>query len=272
MNVNAQYETIRLSRIGEAVGITCDSIQNIFLKTNVDSAITFRKRIISIKENRWGEICHIGYSLVPDEVRDSSLSYIYDFVERYLLELDLLNNHNDIMKRLSTDDVSLNGDYPSILDELSSELQVSIESIKYHRYRFNINKGTKKFYMDFSPNCQLILGADDKELEENFSRHFRYYTKTPKDSVLYSLVIDMYGNKRDTIDCTLCDLFNFVEHERCQMVFKQDEDNNDIMYAINEQLDYIHLAILKEKHAYIYTYIPIHIYPEFFIKQIIEEQ
>ncbi len=272
MNVNAQYETIRLKRIGDVIGITGDSIQEKSTITNLDSTILFRNRILNIKANKWGEICHIGYSLFPTEVRDSSWSYIYDFVERYLLELDLLEKNNDVKKQLRADDILLDGDFPDILDELSTDYQVTIENLKYHRYDVNYKRGESRIRMEFTPNCQLMLGANDKELEEVFSRKFRLFLGENKDSVQYSLVIDMYGNKKDSIKCTLYDLLCYIEQEQCQMIFGQDEDGNDIMFAINEQLDYIHLAILKENHAYIYVYIPIHTFPEFFINQIKEEQ
>ncbi len=272
MNVNAQYETVRLRRIGDVVGIRRDSIQEMLTRTNLDSTILFKNRMLNVKENKWGEICHIGYSLFPIEVRDSSLSYIYDFVERYLLELDLLKKNNDLKKKLRADDIILDGDFSGVLSETSSDYQVSIETMKYHRYGINYKRGEKSFHMDFAPNCQLILGANDKELEEIFSRHFRQFLNEKTDSVQYSLIIDMYGNKRDSVKCTLYDLLSFVELENCQMIFRQDEDGNDIMFAINEQLDYIHLATLKEDYAYLYVYIPIHTFPEFFINQIKEEQ
>ncbi len=272
MNVNAQYETVRLSRIDEIVDIMSDSIKGKLGRINSDSTFLFRNRILSIKMNCWGEIQNIGYSLFPNEICDTNLSYIYDFVERYLLELDLLNKKSELKKRLRHDDVTLSGDFPSILDEHSSDIQFSIEDVEYHRYKLNFKRGTKNIQLDFSPNCQLILGANDKELEEIFSRHFRQFLKGSQDSSQYSLIIDMYGNKRDSINCTLYDILCFIEHENCQMIFRQDEDNNDVMFAINKKLDYIHMAILKEDYAYMYVYIPIHTYPEFFINQIKEEQ
>ena len=272
MNVDAQYETVRLSRIGDIVGIMSDSIKVKSERTNSDSTFLFRNRFLNIKMNSWGEVHNIGYSLFPNETRDTSSSYIYDFVERYLLELDLLNKKSELKKRLRADDVTLSGDFPSILDDHSSDIQFSIENVKYHRYKLNYKRGTKNIQLDFSPNCQLILGANDKELEEIFSRHFRQYVKTFQNSSQYSLIIDMYGNKRDSINCTLYDILCFIEQENCQMIFRQDEDNNDVIFAINEKLDYIHMAILKEDYAYMYVYIPIHAYPEFFINQIKEEK
>lgn len=272
MNTSAQYETIRLKRIGEVVGIKSDSLQNKLTTINLDSNVIFRNHILNIKKNPWGEICHIGYSLFPNDVRNTSLSYIYDFVERYLLELDLLKKNNEIKKKLRADNVILNGDFHSVLNDTSSVSFITIEDLKYHCYRVNYGRGENWFQIDFTPNCQLILGANDKELEEIFSRHFRQSINDKSDSVQYSLIIDKYGNKRDTIKCTLCDLLYFIEQEKCQLIFRQDEDGNDIMFAINEQLDYIHLAILKEDYTYLYVYIPIHTFPDFFINQIKEEQ
>lgn len=268
--LNAQYETTRLKQIGEAIGIVNDSTRN-ELPINYDSICVFNNRLISLKTNSWGEISHIGYSLFPKEGRDSSLINIYNFVERYLLELDLQKNKSDFNGMLQKDEVLLNGNFPEILDEQSTEIEFSLDNVKYHQYGFNYRKGSKNIHMEFSPNCQLILGANDIELEDIFSRHFSKYACNEKDSIQYSLIIDKYGNRRDTISCSPSKIIEFFKNENGQIYYEKEDANSNVLFSINEELDYIHLAIIKDKYTYLYVFIPIHTYPEFFIKKIKKE-
>lgn len=266
---NAQiYSTINLENIAKKVGIFESKSDTIIGDSTREYTVIFDNDSVRIKKNEAQEICHIGYKLFPNSIKDPKYAYLYDFVERYILELQVMTPRANVNRKLKQDKVKINGDFLKVLHDnnVDSIESLSINEVENYSYELSWTKGDSKASIIFQPNCQLILGSDDKELDEIAKKSFeRIVGDYVKD---YSLIIDKYGFKRDTIPCNRADIFKYVEEEGCQIIIKPSGKDFDSLYAINRKLNYIHLIMLKEKEAIMYSFIPIHIAPDYFLNLI----
>lgn len=266
---NAQdFTTNNLANIAKKIGITEHTLDTFHGDSTREHTVLLNKDSIRIKTNELKEICHIGYKLFPNSIKDPKYAYLYDFVERYILELQVMTPRANVNRKLKQDKVKINGVFLKVLHDnnVDSIESLSINEVENYSYELSWTKGDSKASIIFQPNCQLILGSDDKELDEIAKRSFeRIVGDYVKD---YSLIIDKYGFKRDTIPCNRADIFMYVEEEGCQIIIKPSGKDYDSLYAINRKLNYIHLIMLKEKEAIMYSFIPIHIAPDYFLNLI----
>lgn len=93
-------------------------------------------RPIVIDRDRQGTIVHVGIKLFNRDIMAKNSSPLYHFVERYLLELLLLSDHEQIATRLKMERV-----------------QISSEMFRMNSYK----EGIKQVISSFSPDCSIHI-------------------------------------------------------------------------------------------------------------------
>lgn len=130
---------------------------------------------LNVRVNQWGEVEHIGYKLFSAEVRKSNPLPVYDFLERYFLELDLLNDMDQSM-RLAIDKVQLSNKNLDIIHTFDGSETLNVEMLNLKKYqvawsRNGLNIMTATFDMDY----QLLSGCNSIEAEQKLIRELQRY-------------------------------------------------------------------------------------------------
>lgn len=160
-----QFRTQRLLQISKAIGlIVNDSIQP---NSTIDSVAFYRGRQIRIRTNIFGEVSNVGYNLFDSSLMDSQKenSNVFDFIERYFLELDLKLDGRKASERMDLDEVTLVKGSLEMIQKINSNTPVSVEEITRRMFRFTWNIEGKDLTITFPSSNQLILGANIIELE-----------------------------------------------------------------------------------------------------------
>lgn len=129
-------------------------------------------RPLHVVTNRWGEVVHVGYYLFPAGLRTLQPSPVYDFLERYLLELELPSQLPRPM-RLSLDKVEMKGRLAAVAAFDGTEsFGLSSELMRNYSVRWT-REGRELLSISFPMDCQLLTGCNAIELEKNLARDLR---------------------------------------------------------------------------------------------------
>ena len=161
----AQFRTQRLLQMSKALGLIInDSIQP---NCRIDSVAIYRGRPIRIRTNIFGEVSNIGYNLFDNSLMNSQKenAHIFDFIERYFLELDLKLDGRNASERMDIDEVTLVKGNLEMIQKLNRNIPVSVEEIVRRMFRFTWNIEGKNLTITFPSSNQLIYGANIIELE-----------------------------------------------------------------------------------------------------------
>ncbi len=140
--------------------------------TDYTENFTRQGRPLHVVTNRWGEVAHVGYYLFPAGLRASQPSPVYDFLERYLLELDLPSQLPRQM-RLSLDKVTVKGNPAAAAAFDGTEsFGLSSELMRNYSVRWS-REGRELLSLNFPMDCQLLTGCNAIELEKNLARDLR---------------------------------------------------------------------------------------------------
>ncbi|MDE6354309.1 MAG: hypothetical protein K2L56_04520 [Prevotella sp.] len=164
-----RYHTQRLADMARAAGLSlpgeaaagmCD-----------DSTYTFRGRPLRVRTNSFGDISHIGYRLFSPQLMEAyGASPLFNFIERYLLELDLSLDGRTPAARMDIDRIVTTAGDISMLHTMAADAAFSIETITRRMYRLKWAAGTRTLSITIPADCQLLAGANAIELEEIFER------------------------------------------------------------------------------------------------------
>ena len=169
---NRKYYSAKLEDIGmqlyDHYKIDCLTVQ-----TSIIDGYT-----ITISHNAFQEICHIGFKLFPSVLTKQNPSPVYQFVERYLLELFLLRDDNAINRQLYEDKVSVRfrGERRKdvhtallkVLSELKTNVSLSITTDNSHYSVLWTEKDHPLLYLRFPIQYELLWGMNKKEIESHF--------------------------------------------------------------------------------------------------------
>lgn len=267
--VCGQFVTKKLETLAKATGVSFSDTLFDDNRHDYDSVFFYRKHPLHIKTNNQGEICHFGYSLFPAQKRDASLSNIYDFMERYLLELDLLESWEKRQWRLKIDNVLCSGDPTKMIMSSSYDESVVINADINHKYLVDWQRGQQRLTMTFDAYYQLLLGADDIELEEIAWRKIKKNASQKNYTGDFKLIFDRYGYVKDTINFSRQDVISLIEEECQDKSLQQKNETDDVLFAINHEFGFVHMASFKPGEAKLLLYVPIHDAPDSFINQLV---
>lgn len=130
-----------------------------------------RKRIDTVQHvNEYGEIEHLGLRLFSNEIRQQLSSPVCDFLERYLLELNISSGEDLTRLFLSNDVTFVVGNHTTALS-LDTLCGFTNEQIDYYRYRSTWTRdGKEVLKVVFPMSWKLLSGCTLSELETRLER------------------------------------------------------------------------------------------------------
>lgn len=141
---------------------------------NADASVKHDGKTLRLRTNSLGDISHIGYRMFNDEIVAAYPdNRVFDFVERYALELRLHTDQRvrNVHDRLALDGVTITQGNVEMLYNVTEETPLTVDYIPRRMYRFTWTFGNgKKLGMVFKADCQLITGADAIALGQRFAR------------------------------------------------------------------------------------------------------
>lgn len=163
------YYSVRLSKIVEAVGVNLPD--TMLAQVNNDTTYSFKGKPLRIRTNTFGDVSHVGYKLFNNQLMEAyGASPAFDFLERYLLELDLLLDGKSLQQRMEVDNVVISKGNVNMLRMVDENTPFSIEKVKRRGYRVTWTVKGKTLTIGFQADCQLISGCDMLEQEANLLR------------------------------------------------------------------------------------------------------
>ena len=161
-----------IARIAASLKIDTAAVHGANL--NVDAAVKHSGKTLRLRTNALGDISHIGYRLFNDEVVAAYPdSRVFDFVERYALELRLKTDTRvkTVQDRLALDGVTVTQGSVDMIYGVTGETPLTVDYIPRRMYRFTWTFGNgRKLGIVFKADCHLITGTDAVGLEQRFSR------------------------------------------------------------------------------------------------------
>lgn len=266
LSAYGQFVTKRLENIAMAIQLSADDTIKLPKGCNIDSALFFHDKPVHVVKNEYGEVCHIGYSIFNKGMRDENLCGIYDFLERYLLELSLIDSQEQKKIRLYLDNVIYEEKNIKNIKDTVPEKFFTIRTIENQKYEVKWRHYERYFHMAFNADCQLILGAMENELERIMLK--RLQREARKDTVNSDivLILDRYGYEKDTLGFNKKWLIDLIKGDCDEFSLRKKSETEEVLFAINHQLGYIHLVSFKPGQARMYAYISIHNVPGSFIE------
>lgn len=118
-----------------------------------------------------GVVEHLGIRLFDDDIKQEQEGYIYEFTERYLLEILAETDPDALRVKMNNDSVKVvAGNLSAIRDVHQRGQMFSLTVTSDFKYRFSWSdaSGTEMLAMTAPAQCELLLGRNKKELEERF--------------------------------------------------------------------------------------------------------
>lgn len=153
---------------------------------------------ITRRFNEWEEVEHIGLHIFSDTLRKKHPSPTYDFLERYLLELNLESGTENEIVLLQKPVYFIKGNYRTAL-QIDSTYDYQIDEIEYHKYRSTWSKeGKDILQIVYDMDYQMLSGCNLSELEDIFikrlKRHLFEKTDTLPEKGTYIIAPNINNN------------------------------------------------------------------------------
>ncbi|MBQ8673276.1 MAG: hypothetical protein IJ511_04385 [Bacteroides sp.] len=141
---------------------------------------------LAVREDALQEVCHIGFRLFPQQIIEQNPSPVYNFVERYLLELALLKEDARILQALREDKVRLKIGSTLPSSNICSRLLSILPRVKscpsfiittdnqYYTASWS-EGGSNLLYLRFPIQYELLWGMNKKEVESRFHQDLLYF-------------------------------------------------------------------------------------------------
>lgn len=127
----------------------------------------YKNHPLTVRINTWNEVEHIGLRLFTQETKVQKSLPIYDFLERYLLELNMTKEMEDRVRLLH--DVSFETGKPEEAMLLKGTEIFNITCQAFRDYRVEwIRNDTTLLAIRFDMDYQLLSGCNLIELEERY--------------------------------------------------------------------------------------------------------
>lgn len=143
------------------------------LYTNIS---TFRGRPVTVEVDG-NRICHIGYSVFSKEQRDVFGSVICNFLERYLLELEIpIREEVTADVRMKEDEVKIWKGTINMLPSLcaDSTVGINVQTINERGYTIEWRQNEQQlFVLSFPIDYYLLFGTDMDECERRLPQEIR---------------------------------------------------------------------------------------------------
>lgn len=158
------------------------------LSTGTHTHFAYKSRPLVVRVNVWGEVEHIGLRLFTEEMKTGASLPVYDFLERYLLERDLLKGTDEEIRLGFDNIVCETGSFADAL-RLDSTQTFNIAYQLFSGYRASWSeKGKELLALAFEADYQLLSGCNLIELENNYLRDMQKFRSDAYSSFKYESV------------------------------------------------------------------------------------
>ncbi len=165
----ANYSTRKLQRIATAASLVV--ADGMGANASDDTTYFYKRRQLSVRTNALGDVSHIGYRMFNREiVRMQGNAPVFDFLERYMLELDLKFDGIQPAERMDIDGVRIVKGNLAMFSGINDSTGISVEYIPRRMYRLTFTVAGKPLMVTVPVDCQLLRGADAMELEDILAR------------------------------------------------------------------------------------------------------
>ena len=192
---------------------------------------------LTVRVNEWREVEHIGVQIFSnDSIRSFNPSPVYDFLERYFLELKLPADINTAV-RLFIDKVHIYGNIDVVFsfDGTETFRESYMES---KRYIISWSRDEKELLsVEFDMDYQLLVGCNALELEDNLLRYMQRYVSNGQFCVQepsvendFEASTDLYIDRGNVylIDLIRNDLFYIKKGRKYELVNDKKKINQSI--------------------------------------------
>jgi hypothetical protein len=146
------------------------------LSAGTYTGFRFRQHPLAIRVNMCNEVEHIGFKLFDTSLMDNHPSPVYDFLERYLLELSFLSESDRYLK-MGIDKVRPETGNTDVIYNFTGSEGFRINLIELLSYRVAWERNGKEILaLSFPMDYQLLSGCNAIELERNFVRNISRFT------------------------------------------------------------------------------------------------
>lgn len=177
------FHTALHARIATAVELELPD--SIGVEACIDSAGIYDGHVLRVRTNVLGDVSHIGYRLFAnDMVAAHGASPVFDFIERYALELDLQLDGRMQTDRMCIDKVVCGSGDISMLAHITPAMPFSLEEIERRMYRVRWTLPSGKLSLTIPADCQLLKGGNAVELEDIFERDVQRMPLIPEKDII----------------------------------------------------------------------------------------
>lgn len=179
------FRTPRLEKMAQILHLSLPD--ELAVDAETDSMAIVNGKDIYLRTNAFGDVSHIGYRLFANVLKESfSDSPVFDFVERYLLEIDLGDEDMSALERLDVDHVQFVSGTCDILREITPEtdLSFSLDVLARKKYRITMKFDAKEVCLVFPANNQLLTGTNLIDLENMLQRDMQRVIAVTSDDVI----------------------------------------------------------------------------------------
>ena len=164
-----RFQTRLLKQMAQAVSLSLpDSLERM---TDNDSTWTYRGRQLRVRTNALGDVSHIGYKLFHNQmVSLYGNQWLFDFLERYFLELDLRLDGKPVAERMSVDRVVVKEGTVAMMSRVRDTDALSVSYTPRRSYAVTWTLDGKPLTLSFPTDCQLMMGCNAIELEDRVVR------------------------------------------------------------------------------------------------------
>ena len=171
------FRTEKLQSMAESLpGINLDT-----LSEGTHEHFIFNGHPLTVRVNAWNEVEHIGYRLFPSSLKKEHPSPVYEFLERFLLELDLPMDMSPEM-RMKIENVKVETGKREDVFLLDGTESFRVEFIRMRKYHVSWSREDKEVLaFSFDMDYQLMTGSNAVELEYNFIRDISRFSSGKVD-------------------------------------------------------------------------------------------
>lgn len=162
------YNSERLSQIARMISLSVLKTDSVDSCGYMDCG-TFKNMPITIGLDNNGIVNHIGYKLFDINFKRDYPSVVYDFAERYLLELDCIQSDLLQRERLQDDKVNILEGSLANVKKITPQTMFNITHTNDFSFEVSWTEGDRTLLsMQFPTDYELILGMPKVEIEKKF--------------------------------------------------------------------------------------------------------
>ncbi len=164
-----RFHNVLLQRMAKATALSLPDSLGILVDN--DTTWQYKGRQLRVRTNALGDVSHIGYKLFHNQIvalYDNQA--LFDFLERYFLELDLHLDGKSTVQRMDVDRVVLREGNMTMMTRVKDTDPLSINYTPRRMYAVTWQINGIPLTLSFPTDCQLMLGSNAIELESIFAR------------------------------------------------------------------------------------------------------